>query len=111
MAELSAIAFARKLVKTVSSSDIVETLNVDIFEDTVVKVRVFLKDASFIEVYYNQENGKTSFSWIKEEKRVFGADNLDFWHIHPFQNPSGHKKSTRITFEEFLRKVEAYYTQ
>lgn len=43
MAGLSTIAFARNLVKTASSSDIVESLDVNIFEDTIAKVRVSSK--------------------------------------------------------------------
>lgn len=106
MVKLNANDFAKYIIDTSVISKIVKTLNIEILENIIVKSRVILVDNSFIGVYYNYENGKISFALIMDEKRIFGADNLDFWHVHPFENPDNHKKSGEITFTEFLKMVE-----
>ncbi len=72
--------------------------------------RIFLRDRTFVDVYYNQENGKTAFAQINNDARVFGADNTNgVWHWHPRENPAGHRESdTEITFEEFMKRLEEY---
>ena len=71
-----------------------------------MKSKIFLIDDSFVEIYYNFENGKASFAVIKDNCRIFGADNLGFWHIHPFNNPEKHIKSEEIKIEYFFRKIK-----
>jgi hypothetical protein len=75
---------------------------------TSIRLRVFLIDQSFLDVFYNQMTGKFSFALIEDNHRTFGADNAgDEWHWHPFENPASHVRSeTEITFEEFLARVE-----
>jgi hypothetical protein len=70
-------------------------------------------DLSFIDVYYNQESGKTTFAHIDNENRVFGADNRrGIWHWHLLKDPSKHQLTDHeITFAEFLRQVETHLSQ
>ncbi|MCL4824479.1 MAG: hypothetical protein KJZ57_09695, partial [Anaerolineales bacterium] len=65
-----------------------------------------LVDASFVEAFYNQETGKMSFAHIRNEMRVFAADNRGGWHWHPIDDVARHVSSDHeITFEEFFREV------
>lgn len=106
MVKLTVTDFAKDIIDTSVISKIVKTFSIEILENTVVRARVILVDNSFIDVYYNYDNGKTSFALIKEEKRILGTDNLDFWHIHPLENPDEHRRSDEISFEKFLKMVE-----
>ncbi|MBI3152483.1 MAG: hypothetical protein HYZ21_10140 [Chloroflexi bacterium] len=70
--------------------------------------RVTLADNSFVDVYYSEITGKISFAHIKDEQRVFGADNAGNWHWRPHENPASHVPSkSEISFEEFMAKLEA----
>ncbi len=106
MVKRNANDFAKDIIDTSVTSKIVKTLNIEILENIIVKARVILVNKSFIDIYYNYDNGKTSFALIKEDKRILGVDNLDFWHVHPFENSHEHKKSSEISFAEFLKMVE-----
>jgi len=104
---LSAKKFAENVVSTTSKSKLVKSVSQNIFEDVVVKIRIVLKvKEMFIDVYYNSETGKVSYALIQKWKRVFGADNLEFWHLHPFENPNEHRKTIKITFKKFLKEIE-----
>lgn len=108
MAGISAEFFARKVKQVCSASDLVMRVAVITESHHQVKLRIFLKDRTVIAVYYNDENRKTGFALLREDLRVFGADNAnEIWHWHPFEDPTGHVRSeTEITFEEFLARVE-----
>lgn len=73
-----------------------------------IQLRVFLTDLSFLDVYYHQASGKTSYAQILDNKRIFAADNKQrFWHWHPREDPSQHIEAEReITFQEFLEEIE-----
>jgi len=79
---------------------------VKIFEDSVARIRIFLVDSSFIDVYYNAETKKVSFAWIINNKRAYGTDNLGGWHIHPVGRPDIHSASAEVDFREFLTNIE-----
>ncbi|MEK6888035.1 MAG: hypothetical protein AABX14_03765 [Candidatus Aenigmatarchaeota archaeon] len=109
MARVAASEFSKEIIRICSESKIVSIWDVKIHEDVVTKIRIFLVDKSFIEVYYNFETGKTSFAWIRNNKRVYGADNLEYWHFHPIEKPEEHIKSNEISFTQFLLNVEKYH--
>jgi len=70
-------------------------------------VRAYLVDESFIDIFYNQKSGKTSFAQIRDGRRVFAADNRRGWHWHPREDPSQHVASEHeITFEDFMARLE-----
>lgn len=72
-----------------------------------VSMRAYLMDESVVDVFYNQKTGKTSFAQIRDDRRIFGADNRKGWHWHPREDPSQHIEAEReITFEEFLAEIE-----
>jgi len=74
----------------------------------VARLRAYLVDFSFVDIYYNQKTGTTTFAHIQRNRRVFGADNKNgIWHWHPREDPSEHLPSNReIIFEEFLKEIE-----
>jgi hypothetical protein len=65
-------------------------------------------EVSFIDAYYGKVTGKISFAQIKNEQRIFGADNAGGdWHWHPYADPQRHDfVDHEITFAEFFKRVE-----
>ena len=112
MARLNAIEFARSVQNACHESAHVLSYNVQILDDTVVKIRVVISGEAFVEVFYNADSGKCSYALIQQNRRIFGADNAFIgWHLHPFGNPEQHDVCTEISFEEFLRMVEETFLQ
>lgn len=108
MAQLNAFEFARSVQNECDQSDLIDSYDVQILDDTVVKIRAALVNTAFIDVFYNVETRKCSYTMVKNKKRVFGADNSFIgWHIHPFENPNHHQLSPEISFREFLNYIEA----
>ena len=103
---LSPNNFASIIANLCNKYNFIVDYELNIEDNVIVKSRIFLIDNSFIEVYYNYENVKTSFALIKNNKRIFGADNLGFWHIHPFNNPKKHVKSDEIKIEDFIKEIK-----
>lgn len=109
MARLNAYEFARAIQDDCTRSDLVVSYEIQILDDTVVKVRVILVVNAFIDVFYNADSGKCSYALIEAGARVFGVDNAFIgWHIHPFDNPGQHVSSTEVSFAEFLNSVEEH---
>ena len=106
MDRLSPIEFSSSIASLCNKYDFIVDYELKIEENAIVKCRIFLIDDSFVEVYYNFENGKTSFALIKNNCRIFGADNLGFWHTHPFSDPEKHIKSHEIKIEDFIKKIK-----
>jgi hypothetical protein len=112
MAHVSPFEFARAVQSACDRSDLVAGYDVQILDDTVVKVQAILTYDAFIDVFYNADTGKCSYALIEKAARVFGADNAFIgWHIHPFDDPSQHVPSSEISFLDFLRKVEEHAAQ
>lgn len=61
----------------------------------------------FIDVFYSMRKKRVDFALIREEKRIFGIDNLQGWHRHPLKAPERHVKirepSMRDIFSEFAQ--------
>ena len=105
---MNAREFDRQVRSVCANSSVV--VRVSVLSESIdhTQLRVFLTDLSFVEVYYHQLSGKTSFAQIINDRRIFAADNKrGFWHWHPHEDPSLHVESAgAITFEEFISKVE-----
>lgn len=109
MAHLNAFEFIRAIQDDCDQSDIVISYDIRLLDDTVVKMRVALTSDAFIDVFYNSDSGKCSYALIEKGIRIFDADNAFIgWHIHPFDNPSQHVSSSKVSFEEFLNNVEEH---
>jgi len=109
MAHLSTFEFARTVQAACDQSSLVVAYDVRILDDTVVKIRVFLTYGAFIDVFYNTDTGNCSYALIEGTARAFGADNAFIgWHTHPFDDPSQHLPSSKVSFDDFLRIVEKH---
>lgn len=108
MAVISASEFRRNIENTSSNSDPI--MRVWIISETKrqVHIRIFLANRTLLDVYYSSKTGKTAFAQIKDNDRIFGADNTDgVWHWHPYEDPQRHDfTNTEITFDEFLKLAE-----
>lgn len=72
----------------------------------IARARLWL-NAEFVEVYYNAQTGSTSFAYIQEGKRAFGANNMRVgWHLHPFEKTSNHESSPPLSVSDFLKALE-----
>lgn len=72
---------------------------------TSVNLRVGLTVGGFIDAFYNEQTGTTAFALIREDRRVFGADNTGGWHMHPFKDPRLHVVlSQPMTFNRHYRQ-------
>lgn len=56
------------------------------------KTRIVLAENLFIEIRINSRNRRRSYALIHNQKRISGFDNLDTWHLHPFEDPDTHHK-------------------
>ena len=108
MAGISAESFLNRIKQVCANSVLVVRISTLSESRHQVRLRIFLSDRTFITVYYNDENGKTAFAQIRDNQRIFGADNTHRqWHWHPREDPADHVPAgSAITFEEFLEKVE-----
>lgn len=99
---MKAFEFSKHTIVECSRHDFIQNVEIQILDEPVVKVKVIVTNASFINIFYNAETSKYSFALIKKGRRIFGADNTRGWHIHPFDNPDAHKESADIPLGEFL---------
>lgn len=103
MAGISATEFAKKIISIADQFGL-EDLKVSIFEDLILKIRISLGEM-YIDIFYNAASGKTAYALIKDNERIFGADNTDRWHKHPFVNPERHTVCKEVSFEDFLKET------
>ena len=72
-----------------------------------LRIRLHLND-SFVDVYYNLLKGVTSFAYIEDGCRLFGANNIRIgWHLHPFGRTEEHVPIRSISLKEFLEMLES----
>ncbi len=108
MAGLNAEQFSQQVRQRCEKSKIV--VRVLTLSESIrhTRLRIFLNDRSFVDIYYNQETGKTAYAQIFRANRIFGADNTNgVWHWHPRKDPSNHVPAdSKIGFDEFFKGVE-----
>ncbi len=108
MAGLSLEEFESRMQSACASSSVVERVMIFTTTESSSLWRIHLTVGSFVDVYYSESTGKTSFAHISENQRIFGADNAGGWHWHPVEDPESHVPSAaEITFDAFLEKLEA----
>ena len=73
-----------------------------------IKIRIYLTSNSFIDSFFNETTGHTSFALIKDNQRILGINNTgNSWHIHPFDNPAIHKPIRQeVDYKKFLKVIE-----
>ena len=86
MARINAREFEHQIRDLCANSSIV--MRVIVLTESIdhTQLRLFLTDLSFIDVYYHQISGKTAYTQIRNDERIFGADNKKGWHWHPYED-------------------------
>lgn len=99
--------FQQSIIAVCTGSSVVESVTLYEIRPNAVRLRIFLVNQTFLDVFYNEWNGRTSFAWIVDGQRKFGADNAGNWHWHLRQDPAQHVASEHeITFGEFMKEIE-----
>jgi len=107
MADLTLEAFEAQVTSACAASPVVVGVSTVAAGVTWLHLRAHFADASFADAFYNEATGKTAFALIKDERRIFGADNKGGWHWHPFDAPETHIQSPdAIAFKDFLSRIE-----
>jgi len=76
---------------------------------TAFNLRVPPTTGEFIDIFYNKLSGTVAYALIKEQKRIYGADNTEGWHFHPFERPSVHiPLPGPLPFSDFLSAAEEF---
>jgi len=94
------------LIGVCAQSTIITGIEPLLLEEPVVKFRAHVGSATFVDVFVNVDTGKTSFALIKNQQRIFGADNTRGWHLHPFDSPEIHLPCEEMSLENFLTQME-----
>jgi hypothetical protein len=94
------------LINVCAQSAIVTGVELLLLEEPVLKLRVHVGSVAFVDVFVNVETGKASFALIKDQQRIFGADNTRGWHLHPFASPESHHPCEEMSLENFLTQIE-----
>ncbi len=99
--------FERQVVVTALASPICGVPVLRRLSPTSINLRVDLTVGGFVDAFYNEETGTTAFAWIRDGRRVFGADNTGGWHIHPLEAPQQHLPlRSAMSFAEFIAHIE-----
>jgi hypothetical protein len=56
-----------------------------------LKAHILLSPELFIDIFYSPRTRRIGFALIKGAERVFGIDNLNGWHRHPFGKVEQHE--------------------
>jgi hypothetical protein len=77
----------------------------------VLEIRAQVEGDLLLDVYHNELTGKTSYTLVHREQRVFGYDNYRFWHYHPYGRPAEHVACEEPEIEVALAEVSRVVKQ
>ena len=72
-----------------------------------LKMRIVLSSDMFIDVFYGASKKRIDFALIKATERIFGIDNLNGWHRHPFGGVKQHEAIEEPTLEEVFLEIKS----
>ncbi|MBI4379361.1 MAG: hypothetical protein HY578_09725 [Nitrospinae bacterium] len=70
-----------------------------------ISLRIPIISTLFIDIYANTDTKRYDFSLIKDNKRIFGYDNLGGWHYHPLNKPDNHIKCKKPSLRHILKEI------
>jgi hypothetical protein len=76
-----------------------------------LRIRIQISSESFIALYHNAQNGRGSYTLIRNERRVFGYDGVTDWHCHPIKNPEEHIPCVKPRLRQVLREMKQIVSQ
>jgi len=104
--------FVYEIFVTAEASPICGIPNIRRLTETSVNIRLLTTDNQFIDAFHNEFTRRTAFVLIKNNQRIFGADNTGGWHIHPFHDPARHDPlNAPMTFQQFIQSIESHLSQ
>lgn len=79
--------------------------------DHAVKMRLYIDNECFVQIYTNIGKGLLSFTLIMNRIRIYGRDcEGGAWHRHPYDAPKTHDFSAEgqrvVTLAQFLAEVQ-----
>lgn len=97
-------------IRNILNDKIIQDIKVLDWQRSILKVRLYLADDIFIQIYRNDRSNNTSFTLIFEDERLYARDEIDgIWHRHPFKNPNFHngslEGSKKVNLNEFYREI------
>ncbi|MEK7275383.1 MAG: hypothetical protein AAB110_09010 [Candidatus Desantisbacteria bacterium] len=97
-------------IRNILSEKIIQEVKVLDWQRSILKIRLYLFNDLFIQVYCNDRNSNTSFTLLFENERLYARDKIDGnWHRHPFENSDFHNGSPdgskEVTLSEFYRET------
>jgi len=72
-----------------------------------ISLRISITATFFIDIYANTDTKRYDFSLIKDNKRIFGYDNLGGWHYHPLDKPDVHIECKKPSLRHILKEITA----
>lgn len=102
---MTAFDFSKEAVTLCSKYNFIQGIDIQLLDEPVVKIKAVINGDTFINIFYNAETSKYSFTLIKNNKRIYGVDNAKTWHIHPFDAPDSHITASNISLGEFLETL------
>ena len=72
-----------------------------------LRMRIILSSNLFIDVFYGVSKERIDFALIKETERIFGIDNLNGWHRHPFGAVEQHQAIKEPTLEKIFSEIKS----
>ncbi len=104
--------FVYEIFVTAEASPICGIPSMRRLTETSVNIRLPITDNQFIDAFHNEFTRRTAFVLIKNNQRIFGADNTGGWHIHPFHDPARHDPlNAPMTFQQFIQSIESHLAQ
>lgn len=104
---MNAFEYAKEAIEVCSRFSFIKEIEISLLDEPVVKIKASIQKNSFINIFYNADTSKYSFSLIKDNKRVFGLDNTRKWHIHPFEDPNSHIETDPLSLIDFLEMLKS----
>lgn len=71
-----------------------------------LKARTLLSPGLFIDIFYSARTRRIDFALIRGTERVFGIDNLNGWHRHPFGGVEQHQAIAEPTLEAIFSEIK-----
>lgn len=99
---MDAFEFSRQTIAVCAKYGFIHEIEIQLLDEPVAKIKAIIDSNTLISIFYNAETYKYSYALIRENKRIFGADNARNWHIHPFESPDSHIESSEMSLSDFL---------
>ena len=100
---LSTREFYQKLLENLNQHFPKYTINLIELNSLRFKARIHHAPL-FLDVFYAANTGKISFAIIQNNQRVLGFDNLNGWHVHPFEDPNQHVPIPEPSLDHIIKE-------